>query len=447
MNLTIKELFLNDGTCFSRLPLWIKNSFLIKTTYEIYLSGGEDETEPYIPPIDPKICTVPILNVIWNIMIGNMDLNGQDFNDVLSAANYMDIKNVMEELCNYFLNSLYVGKITDQPDYFVFTIAQKLPLLDFWWNSFMNAVNKTVREEWADGWEEIYRLWSPKLFWDTRPAIRRTCRTLYEPNILHGTSHYYLFWDQLVILPGIERLERFLWESGLFNTMALLPLPYELCPILGYSLEPITNEFSNSEIQRYQYYADRPPEWLLRVLQLIPNYLLHCPQEQNQSYSIIVKWIQCNFENYVDRTIHLVPNNYLLRGRSLLDYAADALCSEKIINMLFEHGHRPTQAIYSILLTIALIRRKFLTGWIYWLTSKPGNPVMSDDQLLEWHNSMMRFREDNETYIDGHEYALYRGNSSHIIAQLRQIYEWNIHKRQTREQFEGINLESLVLTE
>ena len=436
MNLSIKELFINDGTSLSRLPLWLKKSFLIRTTYEIYLSGGEDETEPYVPPIDTNICTVPILNVIWNIMIGHTDLNGQHFNDVFGAANYLDNKHVMEELCNYFLNSSYVGKLIDQPDYLAFTIAQKKPLLDYWWNSFMNAVNSTVKEEIDSG--EIYRLWHPKLFWDTTPA-RKLGRLLPD----HQMNHYYLFWGTLVILPGIARIERFLWEAGLINALAVAPLPYALCPILGYSLEPVTNDFTNAEIQRYQYYADRPPEWLSRVLHMIPEYILHCP-ESERSYSIIVKWIQCNFQNYVDATLYLVPQDYTFKGRSLIDWAADSLSSQPIINMLFERGHKATQSIFDILLSVAIVRRRFLTGWNHWLCSAPGFVVMTRDQMSEWRNAIIRFTQEVEMQHDGYG-GVCRGNSGHILLQLKQIYEWNIHQLHSREQFEGINLDKLVL--
>jgi len=440
MSLSIKELFINDGTSLSRLPLWIKKSFLIKTTYEIYLSGGEDETEPYFPPIDTSICTVPILNVLWNIMIGHTDLNGQYFNDVFSAANYLDLKHAMEELCNYFLNSSYVGKLIDQPDYLTFTISQKKPLLDFWWNSFMNAVNSTVRDDVDTG--EIYRLWSPTLFWDTKP-VRKTHTFGYECAPGYQMNYYYLFWDTLNILPGIARIERFLWEAGLINALAVAPLPYALCPILGYSLEPITNEFTNAEIQRYQYYADRPPEWLLRVLHMIPEYILHCP-ESNRQYSIIVKWIQCNFQNYVDATLYLVPPDYIFNGRSLIDWAADSLSSAPIITTLFEHGHKPTQAIFDILLTVAIVRRNFLTGWNHWLCSTPNFVVMTGAQMAEWRNAIIRFTQDVEMWDN--EYNYNRGNSFHILTQLKQIYEWNIYQLQSREQFEGINLDNLVLT-
>jgi len=438
---TFNQLFLNDGTSFARLPLWLRKSRLIKTTYEIYISGEEEETEPYRPPIDLNICTIPILNVIWHIMIGHTDLNGQNFNDVFNAANYLDIRQVMEELCNFFINSPYLGKLEDQNDVVTFVISQNKNILNLWWDTFMYSVNNVIRNG-PDNIEEITRLWSKYLFWEVEPAnkAKMTC----EPSYLE-LSHFYLFWEYLVILPGIEHIEKFLWETGLFNALAVLSLPYHLCPIMGYSTEPLTNNFSNDEIARYGYYADVPAPWLLRFIHKSPTYLLATPDD---SYSIIIKWIQCNFKNYVNSTIRYVPKDYTFKGRSLIDWAAESrhYIDDSIIRTLLDNGHKPTKNIYDTMLDIAVLRRQFLTGWITCLTHNAPDVLMDNEQMETWVRTLNSFRENTEMYLQGHEYAVYTGNAGHIIRQLQQIYDWNIHRRNEQKQFAGINLESLMLT-
>ena len=102
--------------------------------------------------------------------------------------------------------------------------------------------------------------------------------------------------------------------------------------------------------------------------------------------------------------------------------------------------------IFDILLSVAFVRRRFLTGWNHWLCSSPGFVVMTRDQMSEWRNAIIRFTQETEMQYDGYDYSICRGNSGHILSQLKQIYDWNIHQLQSREHFEGINLDKLVLT-
>ena len=72
----------------------------------------------------------------------------------------------------------------------------------------------------------------------------------------------------------------------------MVPLPYELDPVLGYSNEPIVNNLSNNELAAHEFYADQPPNWLLRLCEIIPTYVLRAPGKR----PIIICWVQSNLD-------------------------------------------------------------------------------------------------------------------------------------------------------
>ena len=92
--LSVKELFLRTDDSFSRLPLWIKNSKVIE-----HLTDVDEDEDPWEDTLNYEILTVPVLNSLWNIMIGNpCVLHECEFIDVYNGANYLDMDRVLREL-------------------------------------------------------------------------------------------------------------------------------------------------------------------------------------------------------------------------------------------------------------------------------------------------------------------------------------------------------------
>ena len=114
--LSVNDLFLRTDDSFSRLPLWINNSKVIK-----HLTDVDEDEDPWQETLNYEILTLPVLNSIWNIMIGNpIVLHGCEFIDVYNGANYLDMEKVMRELCLYYIQYTELDSMERDDGYFIF---------------------------------------------------------------------------------------------------------------------------------------------------------------------------------------------------------------------------------------------------------------------------------------------------------------------------------------
>ena len=99
--LSYDEIFLNNNTSFSRLPLWTQQSKLIKLIYENAYDPETDEMDDeWWNTITKGPATLKHLNIIWNIIsTGVIDLLNEHWLDVYNAANYLDMPKAQRELC------------------------------------------------------------------------------------------------------------------------------------------------------------------------------------------------------------------------------------------------------------------------------------------------------------------------------------------------------------
>lgn len=371
--LSYQELFLNNNTSFSRLPLWVQQSKLISLIYcNAYDPETEQRDENWWNAITNGPATLEHLNILWNIIsTGVVDLCSKNWLEVYNAANYLDMPKAQRELCSFMITSEYYGPLSEYPDHVWQFIMYQPRLMMIWWNTFKDDIFTVVHGK--DDCNFLRRLWHPKLFWDGKLTLRPQMRNGLEADVGTALTHWHDFWEELDYPDTFGNLEPFLWSSGIFYMMGILPLTYSQCPITQWVTQPYV------ELGVHASPCTRPPpQWMKSLLAAIPQLVWHQFKHQNGwKQSPIKQWIAGKHYEYVQAFCHYVPKEYRLDGQySLVDYAAMQDACPQTIDALFIAGHRATPEVWGHVLSIAVHRRHFIGKWSFWLTSAQPMPRM-----------------------------------------------------------------------
>ena len=406
--LSVKELFLRTDDSFSRLPLWIKNSKVIE-----HLTDVDEDEDPWEDTLNYEILTVPVLNSLWNIMIGNpCVLHECEFIDVYNGANYLDMDRVLRELCLYYIQSGYQGPLWKEQDIVWMNIMHSKLLMWKWFEVFIDEMRTGIT-----------RLWHPKLFWDGKYSVYpyRNVRHIIQGTDLHEITHWHAFWNAMSDKKIDENVELFLYASGIIPMLGIIPLPYAYCPIAGHSHAMLVQGKVNPEFLSM-------PRWMKRFILVCPNYILNVYANTD---CILVTWMRTGLLDFVQKAMLSVPTNWKCRaGYSLIDYAAITNCNQRVIDILFQAGHLPTRKTWSGILEIVMIRQQFIGPWVYWMSvmHERGTLPRMPAQLMHL------FAADWESNQNGNGvYAHRQLNQLHEIAMLEE-------KRNDSISLGGINL-------
>lgn len=365
--LSYKELFLHENTSFSRLPLWAKESRLINLLYENAYDPETDEIdEQWWTAITNGPATLKHLNILWNIIsCGVIDLLEEHWLDVYNAANYLDMKKAQRELCSFMISSEYYGPLTSYPEHVWQFIMYQPRLMMHWWTTFKDDIFTVVYGKAECNF--LNRLWHPKLFWEGKLTRRPQMRNGLENRTGNSTlTHWHDLWEELDYPDTFGNLEPFLWASGIFYMMGVLPLTYTQCPITQWVV-------STTVMNGVGTPTRSPPQWMRNLIAAIPSLVWLAPPVASTP---IEEWIAGKHVEYVQAFIQYVPKELRLRGISLVDYAAMQDADQQIIDALFINGHRATSEVWGYVLSIALHKRRFISKWCFWLPSAQPMPRM-----------------------------------------------------------------------
>jgi len=369
--LSYQELFLNNNTSFSRLPLWTQQSKLVNLIYENAYDPETDEMDPeWWNAITNGPATNIHLNILWNIIsTGVIDLLNEHWLDVYNAANYLDMPKAQRELCSFMITSEYYGPLYEYPDHVWQFIMYQPRLMMIWWNTLKDDIFTVVHGK-ADC-NFLRRLWHPKLFWEGKLTRRPQMRNGLEADVGTALTHWHDLWEELDYPDTFGNLEPFLWSSGIFYMMGIIPLTYSQCPITQWVISTtVTNGVGTP--------TRSPPQWMRNLIAAIPLLVWNLEQVVHGWKECPIKqWISGNHYEYVQAFCHYVPKELRLNGQySLVDYAAMQDADQRTIDALFINGHRATSEVWGHVLSIAVHKRRFIGKWSFWLSSAQPMPRM-----------------------------------------------------------------------
>ena len=372
--LSYQELFLNNNTSFSRLPLWTQQSKLVKLIYENAYDPETDEMDDqWWNTITNGPATLKHLNILWNIIsTGVIDLLEEHWLDVYNSANYLDMPKAQRELCSFMITSEYYGPLSEYPDHVWQFIMYQPRLMMIWWSTFKDDIFTVVHGK--DDCNFLRRLWHPKLFWDGKLTRRPQMRNGLEADVNTTLTHWHDLWEELDYPDTFGNLEPFLWSSGIFYMMGILPLTYSQCPITQWVQAPYVEQKMGLNSA-----ARPPPLWMKNLIAAIPQLVWNCTRLDTRDgwkRSPIREWIACGHIEYVRAFIQYVPKGLMFDGLSLVDYAAMQDADPQIIDALFINGHRATSEVWGYVLSIAVHKRRFIGKWCFWLSSAQPMPRM-----------------------------------------------------------------------
>jgi hypothetical protein len=370
--LSYQELFLNNNTSFSRLPLWVQQSKLINLIYNNAYDPETDEMDDeWWNTITNGPATIKHLNILWNIIsTGAIDLLNEHWLDVYNAANYLDMPKAQRELCSFMITSEYYGPLSEYPDHVWQFIMYQPRLMMLWWNTFKDDIFTVVHGK--DDCNFLRRLWHPKLFWDGKLTRRPHMCNALEADVGTALTHWHDLWDELDYPDTFGNLEPFLWSSGIFYMMGILPLTYSQCPITQWVVSTTVDHGIGTPTRP-------PPSWMRNLLAAMPQLVWNCDKLRSNcgwKLSPIREWIGSGHVPYVQAFCQYVPKDLLLDGLSLVDYAAMQDADQQIIDALFINGHRATPEVWGYVLSIAVHKRRFIGKWSFWLSSAEPMPRM-----------------------------------------------------------------------
>ena len=406
--LSIAELFLRTDDSFSRLPVWVKNSKVLEHL-------ADDDEDEWVDSLNYGILTVPVLNSIWNILIGNsIVLHDCEFMDVYHGANYLDMDRVLRELCLYYIHSGYQGPLWQEEDIVWMNIMHNKMLMWKWFEVFIDEMRTGIT-----------RLWHPKLFWEGKYASypRRsgweqedTCEIP-----MHEITHWHAFWNEMSDKQLDNHVIPFLFDSGIIPMLGIFPLPYAYCPIAGHSHGRLVSGNHSAKFMEM-------PGWMVKFILACPDYIL---QVYKGADSIIVTWMRSGLLDFVEKSMIAIPNNWrCAAGYSLIDYAAVNGCEQRIIDILFQSGHCPTYRVWSGILETAIVRRHFIGPWVYWMS------------LMFERGTLPRMPSSLMTHFASTFGGDQNGNGVNLHAQLNTLYQIAMEEEKRND---SISLDSIHL--
>ena len=368
--LSYQELFLNNNTSFSRLPLWVQQSKLIKLIYSNAYDPETDEMDDqWWGTITNGPATLKHLNILWNIIsTGAIDLLNEHWLDVYNAANYLDMPKAQRELCSFMITSEYYGPLSEYPDHVWQFIMYQPRLMMLWWTTFKDDIF-TVGHGKNDC-NFLRRLWHPRLFWDGKLTRRPQTRNGLAGN--SALTHWHDLWEELDYPDTFGNLEPFLWASGIFYMMGIIPLTYSQCPITQWVASTTVNNGTGTPTRP-------PPQWMKNLIEAIPQLLWNSDRLRSNcgwKLSPIREWIGGGNVAYVQAFCQYVPKGITMEGLTIVDYAAMQDADQQIIDALFINGHRPSSEVWGYVLSIAVHKRRFIGKWTFWLSSAQPMPRM-----------------------------------------------------------------------
>ncbi len=415
--LSYQELFLNNNTSFSRLPLWTRQSKLINLIYTNAYDPETDEMdEEWWNTISNGPATLKHLNILWNIIsTGVIDLLEEHWLDVYNAANYLDMPKAQRELCSFMITSEYYGPLSEYPDHVWQFIMYQPRLMMLWWTTFKDDIFTVVHGK--DDCSFLRRLWHPKLFWDGKLTRRPQHRNGLEADVSTALTHWHDLWEELDYPDTFGNLEPFLWSTGIFYMMGILPLTYSQCPITQWVQAPYVEQKMGLNAT-----ARSPPQWMKNLIEAIPQLVWNCDKLRNNcgwKLSPIREWITGGHHEYVQAFCKYVPKGLLMEGISLVDYAAMQDANQQIIDALFIQGHRATPEVWGYVLSIAIHKRRFISKWVFWLSSAQPMPRMPN-VVRAMYQDLVATCEDPSTML--HPYGGH-GNWRTIYQQVASLLE------------------------
>ena len=371
--LSYQDLFLNNNTSFSRLPLWTQQSKLVSLIYSNAYDPETDEMdEDWWRTITNGPATLKHLNILWDIIsTGKIDLCNEHWLDVYNAANYLDMPKAQRELCSFMITSEYYGPLSEYPDHVWQFIMYQPRLMMIWWQTFKDDIFTVVHNRASCGF--LRRLWHPKLFWDGKLTKRPQMRNGLEADVSNALTHWHDLWEELDYPDTFGNLEPFLWSSGIFYMMGILPLTYSQCPITQWVQAPYVEQKMGLNSA-----ARPPPNWMRNLIAAIPQLVWAGDKHTSHGWkrSPIREWIGSGHIEYVRAFIQYVPKGLPMDGLSIVDYAAMQDADQQIIDALFINGHRPSSEVWGYVLSIAVHKRRFIGKWSFWLSSAQPMPRM-----------------------------------------------------------------------
>lgn len=408
--LSVNDLFLRTEDSFSRLPLWINNSKVIQ-----HLTDADEDEDPWQETLNYEILTLPVLNSIWNIMIGNpIVLHDCEFIDVYNGANYLDMEKVMRELCLYYIHSGYQGPLWKEQDIVWMNIMHSKLLMWKWFEVFL--------DEMRTG---IIRLWHPVLFWKGTYSVKpyRNVQHIISGTNLHEITHWHAFWNEMSDKRIDEHITPFLFSSGIIPMLGICPLPYAYCPVAGRSHALLVGGKTSPEYLQM-------PAWMYKFILACPQYILNVYDRRD---SIIVTWMRTGLIDFLQKSMNAISNRWRCpNGYSLVDYAALNGCCQRVIDIIFQAGHLPTFRVWQGILETAMIRRHFVGPWVYWLS------VMLERNLLPDMPS------DLKIHFSADWDSNQSGQGVHLHKQLNTLYEIAVEAEKRND---SISLDSIHLNE
>ena len=370
--LSYDEIFLNNNTSFSRLPLWTQQSKLIKLIYENAYDPETDEMDDeWWNTVTKGPATLKHLNILWNIIsTGVIDLLNEHWLDVYNAANYLDMPKAQRELCSFMITSEYYGPLSEYPDHVWQFIMYQPRLMMIWWTTFKDDIFTVAHGK--DDCNFLRRLWHPRLFWDGKLTRRPQMRNGLEADVGSALTHWHDLWEELDYPDTFGNLEPFLWSSGIFYMMGILPLTYSQCPITQWVCSTTVNHGTGTPTRP-------PPGWMRNLLAAIPQLVWNSDKIRSNcgwKLSPIREWIGSGHIEYVRAFVQYVPKGLMMEGLTLVDYAAMQDADPQIIDALFIAGHRATPEVWGYVLSIAIHKRRFIGKWNFWLSSAQPMPRM-----------------------------------------------------------------------
>ena len=370
--LSYQELFLNNNTSFSRLPLWVQQSKLIKLIYSNAYDPETDEMDDqWWNTITNGPATLKHRNILWNIIsTGGIDLLNEHWLDVYNAANYLDMPKAQRELCSFMITSEYYGPLSEYPDHVWQFIMYQPRLMMIWWTTFKDDIFTVAHGK--DDCNFLRRLWHPRLFWDGKLTRRPQMRNGLEADVGSALTHWHDLWEELDYPDTFGNLEPFLWSSGIFYMMGILPLTYSQCPITQWVTSTTVTHGTGKPTRP-------PPRWMKNLIEAIPQLVWNSDRIRSNcgwKLSPIREWIGSGHVAYVQACCQYVPRGITMEGLTLVDYAAMQDADQQIIDALFINGHRPSPEVWGYVLSIAVHKRRFIGKWSFWLSSAQPMPRM-----------------------------------------------------------------------